>query len=234
MDDSMVKLRCPGCARPVFDGWRVVRCTKCEVHHHEPCWQERGGCAGTRGCKGKPAPVVLVHVPHQGPTADAVAAAVEARIWPELCARMDQFDAALPPREAVEEIRNEVVTLRDNVARRLSDLRKDMESRFAEQRAELSAELARLEERREPPLDRAALQATAGGLRNRMEELSKRTSEQVRELVENAQAQLASEMRATLEAVEACRWAVAAERNPFPWDEPLAGSAQGTAREEAD
>ena len=115
MPEETPELRCPTCRESALDGWRLVKCSKCGVLHHETCWSQDRRCAGTAGCKGKPQDVMVVRVPHSGPTLDEIASETTLRVRAELAPVLERIRDALPAEDEFERIHDGLKDLRSAV-----------------------------------------------------------------------------------------------------------------------
>ena len=229
MPEGTVDTRCPVCERPVFDGCNVVRCSRCEALHHEPCWQKRSVCSGRASCKGKPLPVLVVRVPATVDVAELSAVAGKA-------AADHVADEALPRLEARVESRastDELTAVRDAITARVGVLETALRDVIRSEGDKTRQEMERLRVQVEAASATVrALAAPGAALASTVTEAVDANLETRFKRLEARVDGLAEETRAGVEAaaqmlhakLDEAHFALDRVHRPFPWDE--AGNAE--------
>jgi len=221
MIESDENLACSACRKPVFNQPIVMRCGQCGEFQHEACAIKGARCAVSRACKGKVERMAVVRVPHAGPTADEIAAAVDPLIQTAvgpLEAKLDAQSATLTEQQRAAEARvpvaqQELATMGARFDTTMEALDKALQTVLR-----VARDIDKRTLYQPKPLTQKQLAETVAVVSDRIEELSGAESERAEARLTLLRAQLVPDLRAAVRAIEACRFDVVSVRHPAPWE----------------
>jgi hypothetical protein len=217
MSDDLAGTPCRACRNPVFEGGKVVLCSRCDSYQHVRCWTAAGRCGATVKCRGKPVPVAVVKLQPPGPSAAEIAEAVEARTQEILHPIIADLRSAMAHAEDVDALRKTVAQSAETAQERVEALRREVESRTERIRQLVAAVETRLAGT-PVPIDRNDLARIAKDVREGGEAGARLAGAAIEAHIEALRRAVSVDLHEVLLAVEACRWDTAARRHPLPWD----------------
>lgn len=221
MTDVDVHLRCPGCGEPVLDGWKIVRCRKCAVLHHEKCWTKAGKCSGTTNCRGKWEEIVVARVPHAGPSSEELEQLVERTVESIVSRQIVALGQTIPRGEDLKRLGDEVQRQVDGVQVAIAeDVRAGIEdlARTVKELARKVEELDRRVRHLPRPAEPQNLEATEKRLLEQLETLTESGGVSDEQL-ETLRRQLSADLADTQRRIDECHFELSSLRHPLPWQD---------------